>query len=61
MPVKVSETPGTFRIPPPTVGQHNDETLKMLGYSAEQVKAWKAEGIVGSESDRQRVGGPASW
>ena len=29
-PIKMSETPVTYRRPPPTVGQHSDEVLKEL-------------------------------
>ena len=61
MPVKLTETPGRFRLPPPTVGQHNDEVLAALGRSAEEIVALKANGVIGSETDRQRDGGDPAW
>lgn len=47
-PVKYSySTPG-IRTPPPTLGQHTDETLKdVLGMSEEDIKSFRMEGVVG--------------
>jgi crotonobetainyl-CoA:carnitine CoA-transferase CaiB-like acyl-CoA transferase len=61
MPVKLSETPGIFRSPPPKVGQHNDELLAALGRTAAEISALKASGVVGSEADRERDGQKPSW
>lgn len=61
MPVKLSGTPGDLRMPPPKVGQHNDEILHRLGRTANQIADLKKRGVVGSESDRERAGGPAAW
>jgi crotonobetainyl-CoA:carnitine CoA-transferase CaiB-like acyl-CoA transferase len=36
-PAKLSETPGQLRQPAPTLGQHNQEVLTELGYSAETI------------------------
>lgn len=44
MALKFSDTPGTLRTPPPTDGQHTEETLRELGYSAEQIAAMRARG-----------------
>ena len=49
MPVKLSDTPATLRLPPPTVGQHNEEVLALLGYSGGQLRELQQKGIVGSE------------
>jgi crotonobetainyl-CoA:carnitine CoA-transferase CaiB-like acyl-CoA transferase len=46
MPARFSETPGTIRLGPPTVGQHTDEILGSLGYSAEEIRRLRQEGCV---------------
>ena len=38
IPVKLSETPGTIRTPPPTLGQHTNEILNSMGYSKSRIK-----------------------
>lgn len=46
-PVKLSATPGSMRIAPPLLGQHNDEVYAtVLGMSAEEITAMKQEGII---------------
>ncbi len=49
VPFKLSSTAGEewLRRPNPILGQHTDEVLKELGYSAEQVRSLKAEGAIG--------------
>ena len=37
VPVRFSETPGTIRLGPPTVGQHTDEVLASIGYSEDEI------------------------
>jgi crotonobetainyl-CoA:carnitine CoA-transferase CaiB-like acyl-CoA transferase len=45
--VKLSETPGSVREAPPVLGQHTDEVLTgLLGLSADEVSALRAEGVV---------------
>lgn len=61
MPVKLSDTPAVLRAIPPTVGQHNDEILRRLGRTSEQIAELKRQGIIGSESDRARDGEAAAW
>ena len=46
IPVKFSETPGSIRLDPPRVGQHNDEVLSELGYSRESIEALRAEAVI---------------
>ena len=45
-PIKLTATPPTLRTPTPTLGQHTDEVLASLGYSAGDVAALRARGVV---------------
>ncbi len=45
IPVKLSLTPGQVRAPAPTLGQHTEEILPALGYSAEELTAFRQEGV----------------
>ena len=46
-PVKLSESPGEMRSPPPLLGQHNSEILKsLLGYTDEQVQRLEVNGVI---------------
>jgi len=46
VPVKLSESPGDVRLPPPMLGQHTVDILKFLGYSDEDISKLKDEGVV---------------
>ncbi len=46
IPVKLSETPGRFRLPAPTLGQHTDEALRELGRSDDQIAKLRAQGVI---------------
>ncbi|MEQ8653155.1 MAG: CaiB/BaiF CoA-transferase family protein [Kiloniellales bacterium] len=45
-PIKMSETPVTYRRPPPTMGQHTDEVLEDLGLSAEDLADLRQKGVI---------------
>lgn len=47
VPIKLSETPGAVRTPPPTLGQHTEEVLEsVLGMDEAQRNALREEGVV---------------
>ena len=47
LPVRLSETPGSVRMPAPEFGQHTEEILtEMLGYSWEKVGELKERGVI---------------
>jgi len=46
VPVKLSETPGRVRTPPPVLGQHTDAILRELGMSGSEIAALRREGVV---------------
>jgi crotonobetainyl-CoA:carnitine CoA-transferase CaiB-like acyl-CoA transferase len=41
-PIRFSNTPVSYRLPPPLLGEHTGEILRGLGYSAEEVRAMAA-------------------
>jgi len=45
-PVHLSQTPVSYRRPPPLLGEHNVEILSSLGYSQEEIRALEAEGAI---------------
>ena len=47
VPVKYSETPGSVRLPPPLLGQHNDQILSdLLGYKKEDIDALRDQQVI---------------
>ncbi|HYI16121.1 MAG TPA: CoA transferase [Thermomicrobiales bacterium] len=44
--VKLDETPGTIRLPPPSLGQHTDAVLTDLGYDGASIAALREAGVV---------------
>jgi crotonobetainyl-CoA:carnitine CoA-transferase CaiB-like acyl-CoA transferase len=44
-PIKFSETPVSYRLPPPLLGEHTREVLRGLGYSEDEVRAMSAAAI----------------
>jgi len=45
-PIKLSDTPGSVRTPPPTLGQHTDAVLGELGYDQKMIASLKTSGAV---------------
>jgi crotonobetainyl-CoA:carnitine CoA-transferase CaiB-like acyl-CoA transferase len=45
-PIRLSETPVSYRLPPPMLGQHNVEVLAELGYEFEKVAELEAQGVL---------------
>lgn len=45
--IKLSATPGEVRSLPPTPGEHTDEILKSLGYTAQKIDGLRKSGVVG--------------
>lgn len=46
IPIRLSKTPGRVKSPPPLLGQHTEEVLSWLGYSAEEIGEFKAERVI---------------
>lgn len=46
--VKLWGTPATVRTPPPALGEHTEEVLAELGYSASEIEALRASGALGA-------------
>jgi len=42
-PIRFSNTPVSYRLPPPLLGEHSSKILESLGYTAEEVKSMAAE------------------
>jgi formyl-CoA transferase len=45
-PVKLVDTPAAIRLPPPLLGQHNDDILGELGYSSEKIRSLRSTGVI---------------
>ena len=45
-PVRLSKTPGGVRHRAPTLGEHTEEVLGEIGYSAEDISALRESGVV---------------
>ena len=45
-PVELSETPGEIRTRPPTLGEHTDQLMEELGYSAEEISDLREKRVV---------------
>lgn len=46
LPLDMSATPATIRTPPPRVGEHNHEILAELGYSSQEIGAFRTDRII---------------
>ena len=45
-PLRFSATSVTYRLPPPTLGQHNEEVLAGLGYTEAEIEKLREEGVI---------------
>jgi formyl-CoA transferase len=54
-PVKLSNTPATFRHFPPALGEHTEEILRELGHDDQDIARLKADGVIGDEARTQEV------
>ena len=45
-PIRLSETPASYRLAPPQLGQHTDEILAELGYEAARRTSLREQGVV---------------
>jgi formyl-CoA transferase len=48
-PIKLSRTPGGTRAAPPRFAEHTDAVLAARGFSAEELKALRASGVLVDE------------
>jgi len=46
MPIKLSDTPGAVRTPPPRLGEHTDELLRALGYDEKGIAELREQGVL---------------
>lgn len=44
--IKLSDTPGSIRTPPPDLGEHTAEVLTALGYSDSDIERWRELSVV---------------
>jgi formyl-CoA transferase len=44
---KLSATPGALRTTAPKLGEHTDEILRALGYSAQDISGFREKNIIG--------------
>jgi crotonobetainyl-CoA:carnitine CoA-transferase CaiB-like acyl-CoA transferase len=44
--IKLEETPGSVRLPPPALGEQTELVLRQIGYSAEEIAQFRSNGIV---------------
>jgi formyl-CoA transferase/CoA:oxalate CoA-transferase len=45
-PIHLSDTPATYRLPPPSLGEHTDQVLSELGYGSDEIVRLHQEGAV---------------
>lgn len=54
-PVKLSDTPATLRRSPPLVGENNEDILKEMGYSNNDIRELQLNGVVGCENLKRKA------
>lgn len=45
-PIRLADTPPTYRLPPPALGEHTESILQELGYSSDEIEQLRREGEV---------------
>jgi crotonobetainyl-CoA:carnitine CoA-transferase CaiB-like acyl-CoA transferase len=50
LPLKFTETPGAIALPPPRLGEHTEQVLRRLGYSATDITDLAASGAIGLDT-----------
>ena len=45
-PITMSRTPSTIASPPPMAGEHNQEVLTDLGFTADDIETLKRDGVI---------------
>ena len=46
LPVELSDTPGRITVAPPLLGEHTDEVLRDVGYTDDDIRAFRENGVV---------------
>ena len=46
LPWKLTDTPGSVRLAPPTLGEHTDAVLAEIGYDGQRIAALRADGVI---------------
>ena len=46
IPVKLSDTPGEVKTPPPFLGEHTQEVLEELGYNSQDLEKLRQEKVI---------------
>jgi crotonobetainyl-CoA:carnitine CoA-transferase CaiB-like acyl-CoA transferase len=46
IPLKLSDTPGIVAVAPPRFGEHNQDILKMLGFSDQEIGEYRKNGVI---------------
>ena len=46
IPIELSETPGRIETAPPLLGEHTGDVLREAGYTVDEIRAFRTEGVV---------------